>query len=52
MKNEPYILDKKLTSSQKKVEIEKVQVHFPFEPYQVQMEYMKKVIEKTFCLLS
>ena len=43
MKNEPYVIDKKLIIHQKETEIEKRRVYFPYEPYEVQVQYIKKV---------
>ena len=40
-----FIVDKNLAKEQKELIIRDTRVHFPYEPYDVQIEYMRNVIE-------
>lgn len=40
-----FIVDKKLAKEQKELKIHDTKIYFPYEPYDVQIEYMRNVIE-------
>lgn len=40
-----FVINRKLISEQKELTISDTKVYFPYEPYNVQVEYMKNVLD-------